>query len=64
DNDDERQRRQLLTLRRDVFNRRLPKDMASARPWATGGIGDPPPNNPEFAVRPPSGWACDLTPGM
>ncbi|PRX60667.1 lantibiotic biosynthesis dehydratase-like protein [Nonomuraea fuscirosea] len=34
DNDDERQRRRLLTLRRDVFNRRLPKDLASARALA------------------------------
>ncbi|MEU8206311.1 lantibiotic dehydratase [Streptosporangium sp. NPDC049046] len=34
DNDDEHQRRQLLTLRRDVFNRRLPKNMASARALA------------------------------
>ncbi|MGP4102646.1 lantibiotic dehydratase [Nonomuraea sp. KM90] len=34
DNDDEHQRRRLLTLRRDVFNRRLPKDVASARTLA------------------------------
>ncbi|MEW1841117.1 lantibiotic dehydratase [Nonomuraea angiospora] len=34
DNDDEHQRRRLLTLRREVFNRRLPKDLASARALA------------------------------
>lgn len=34
DNNDEDQRRRLLALRRDVFNRRLPKDVESARALA------------------------------
>ncbi|WP_204013034.1 lantibiotic dehydratase, partial [Virgisporangium aurantiacum] len=34
DHTDEHRRRQLLALRRDVFNRRLPKDPASARALA------------------------------